>query len=568
MRWINSAYRRDANYLGSGQVFSSEPYQAAMELVRRRQFRAARDVLTDLERSPSLSPHQKAQLANDLAVLQAWQGDIEVAAEGFQRAGRLAPGFTLPKDNAAQLQDRLLNRRRLPTAEQPPANSAHEGLTGRATEPSTQTDDRVRVGVLSFLFNWPSTGGGIVHTVEMCKFLARAGYAVQHISCRIEPWKIGRVEAELPYEPVVLDLDPASWSMASIQRAYRRAVEAFAPDYVIITDSWNMKPRLAEALGGEFPYLLRFQSQECLCPLNNTRLLLEDNAFCQCRRNQLATPAACQSCLAARGQQSGGLHRAERQLAGVGSAHYYRCLRTALEQAEAALVLNPLIGQLLEPYCRDVRVVTWGMDTERFPWPWTPEPPRLSQRRYTIFMAGVVQEAIKGFHVLHAACERLWRRRQDFTLVATGAPAGPVGPFTQFTGWLSQTELPRYLRAADIVVTPPIAQEALARTTVEAMAVGRPVVASRIGGVPYTVQDGFTGLLFEPGNVDDLATKIERLLDDGELRASLGDAGRRRFEEAFRWEAVIEQQYRPLLARRRPVGATRQPRPAVITIDR
>ena len=61
---------------------------------------------------------------------------------------------------------------------------------------------------------------------------------------------------------------------------------------------------------------------------------------------------------------------------------------------------------------------------------------------------------------------------------------------------------------------PTIAQDALSITSVEAMAAGRPVVASRIGGLPYTVTDGLTGLLFEPGNPLDLAEKIGRLLDD------------------------------------------------------
>src|SRR5262249_53314294 len=57
--------------------------------------------------------------------------------------------------------------------------------------------------------------------------------------------------------------------------------------------------------------------------------------------------------------------------------------------------------------------------------------------------------------------------------------------FTELVGWQSQAELPRVFRRADVVVVPTIAQEALGRTAVEAMAAGRPVVASRTGGLPF-----------------------------------------------------------------------------------
>jgi glycosyltransferase involved in cell wall biosynthesis len=79
------------------------------------------------------------------------------------------------------------------------------------------------------------------------------------------------------------------------------------------------------------------------------------------------------------------------------------------------------------------------------------------------------------------------------------------------------------------------------------MAVGRPVVASRLGGLPATVADGATGLLCEPGDPVDLARKIETLLDDGGLRERLGLAGRRRFEEHYTWPVIIERHYKPLL---------------------
>jgi glycosyltransferase involved in cell wall biosynthesis len=410
----------------------------------------------------------------------------------------------------------------------------------------------IRLAILSFLFNWPSTGGGIIHTVELAQFLGRAGYDVCHIYARYARWGIGEVGHALPYRTDALVFDDASWNSPTIQEHFRRAVDAFGPDYVLITDSWNMKPLLAEAVRG-YPTILRFQAMECLCPLNNVRLLPEPGGHSrQCAFDQLSSPQGCATCLRERGACSGGLHQAERALSGVGTPAYHERLLRALREAEAVLVVNPLTEALVRPYARDVRIVTAGMDPARFPWPWDPEPARVSpDAAQTVFFAGLVEEWMKGFHVLRDACGLLWQRRQDFELVATGEPPGRVEPGTRFVGWLSQVDLPRYLRAADLVVLPTVAQEALGRTAVEAMAVGRPVVASRLGGLPATILDGETGLLCEPGDPEDLARKLETLLDDAALRERLGLAGRKRFEEHYAWPVIIDRHYMPLLARRR-----------------
>ena len=349
--------------------------------------------------------------------------------------------------------------------------------------------------------------------------------------------------AGAPFPSEGLDFTDRDWNVGAIQARFRSAVDAFAPDFVVVMDSWNFKPHLAEAMRG-YPVFLRFQALECLCPLNNVRLLVEpDGRATQCPRQQLASPDVCIACLQARGHQSGALHQAERAIAGVGTPEYHRLLCRSLQEAEAVLALNPFTEAMLSPYARRVCVVPWGMDPARFPWP----PPDAEPQPVTrIFMAALVTEYMKGFHVLHEACARLWQKRQDFELVATGDPAGRVDEFTRFVGWASQDELPRHYLETDITVVPTIAQEGLSRTSVEAMAAGKPVVASRIGGLPFTVSDGATGLLCHPGDPDDLARKLAILLDDADLRKRMGLEGRRRFEEEFAWDVVIEKHYRPL----------------------
>jgi type III pantothenate kinase len=74
----------------------------------------------------------------------------------------------------------------------------------------------------------------------------------------------------------------------------------------------------------------------------------------------------------------------------------------------------------------------------------------------------------------------------------------------------------------------------------EAMAAGKPVVASAVGGLLDLVADGETGLLVPPRDVTALRSALERLLADGELRRRMGEAGRERVRESFSWPAVTD----------------------------
>jgi D-inositol-3-phosphate glycosyltransferase len=74
----------------------------------------------------------------------------------------------------------------------------------------------------------------------------------------------------------------------------------------------------------------------------------------------------------------------------------------------------------------------------------------------------------------------------------------------------------------------------------EAMAYGRPVVATDVGGLADAVEDGVTGLLVPPADPLALRAAIERLLADPALRAQLGANARRRAEERYSWAATTE----------------------------
>ncbi|UCD71959.1 MAG: glycosyltransferase, partial [Syntrophobacterales bacterium] len=91
-------------------------------------------------------------------------------------------------------------------------------------------------------------------------------------------------------------------------------------------------------------------------------------------------------------------------------------------------------------------------------------------------------------------------------------------------------DIPELLASFDIFVLPS-RSEGFGRVNLEAMAMGKPVISTKVGGIPEVVLDGITGILVPPGNSRDLGHAIMRLLNDIQLRESFGKEGRRRVEE-------------------------------------
>jgi len=133
--------------------------------------------------------------------------------------------------------------------------------------------------------------------------------------------------------------------------------------------------------------------------------------------------------------------------------------------------------------------------------------------------------------------------------------AGPTGPLEQtvrsllsgypqerveFLGQLSSDEVPTLLAEADIFVFPTAwGTEGFGMVAAEAMACGVPVVASRIAAIPEVVLDGETGLLAEPGDPVDLASKLRLLLLDPAQRRRFGMAGTKHAQQ-YRWDRLAQ----------------------------
>lgn len=176
-----------------------------------------------------------------------------------------------------------------------------------------------------------------------------------------------------------------------------------------------------------------------------------------------------------------------------------------------------------------VVLVRNGVDVSAF------EPATGGHQPPRVLYVGVLTER-KGVRDLLDASEELDRRGvpHELWLVGGTPDEGPeaeaairaaAGPRTRFVGQIAHEEMPATYREADIFVLPSW-WEASPLSVLEAMAAGLPVVASRVGDVEQMVDDGQTGFVVDAKRPDQLAEALGRLLQDGDLRSTMGAAAR------------------------------------------
>ena len=192
-----------------------------------------------------------------------------------------------------------------------------------------------------------------------------------------------------------------------------------------------------------------------------------------------------------------------------------------------------------------MQVVHCGADLSRYP----PVPPRQGPGFVVLSVARLAPQ--KGLEVLLGAVKLIADRGTDVHLVLVGdgpmrarlhRRAERLGITDRVTlaGAVGQDELANYYAGADVFCLPSFA-EGVPVVLMEAMASGRPVVATRIAGIPELVEDGVSGLLVAPGNADELTLALERLASSPRDRERMGAAGRIKVVEDFDSEKCAAQ---------------------------
>ena len=110
---------------------------------------------------------------------------------------------------------------------------------------------------------------------------------------------------------------------------------------------------------------------------------------------------------------------------------------------------------------------------------------------------------------------------------------------TIFTGRVSNEDLPKYYAASDLTVLPSVTMgEAFGMVLIEAMATGKPVIASNLPGIRTVVDHDENGYLVEPKDIEDLAAKMQHLLENDDLCKKFGEHGRGKVEKNYSWVEI------------------------------
>jgi D-inositol-3-phosphate glycosyltransferase len=232
--------------------------------------------------------------------------------------------------------------------------------------------------------------------------------------------------------------------------------------------------------------------------------------------------------------------------------------------------------RMISHYAADpekIRVIPCGVDLNLF----SPIPPGkarkclgLSKRKFVLFVGRI--DAIKGIDLLIRAIDCLVEKsclgKHDIGLIIVGGDkdADPrietqemqrlrkmvsrlnLEEEVAFWGAQRQDLLPFFYSAAEAIILPS-RYESFGMVALEAMGCGTPVIASRVGGLQFTIEDGRTGFLFPEGNWRELAERIREVIISRNLKKKLGQAALRRARK-FAWPKIAREVlsvYRSLL---------------------
>lgn len=227
-------------------------------------------------------------------------------------------------------------------------------------------------------------------------------------------------------------------------------------------------------------------------------------------------------------------------------ASAYPFIRSYFRRLSGHIVVSRAAKSFISHYFHaDYRIIPNGINLDHFDPGVAPLPQFMDGKRNILFVGRF--EKRKGAKFLLRAIPSIRERHPDtrFIFVGDGILRPGFQRFVErhgwrdvlFTGYVSDEELPRYFASTDIFCSPAIGGESMGVVLLEALAAGKPVVASDIDGYATVINSGVDGLLVPPRDSAALASSIARLLESDALRSRFSAAGLQKARD-YAWPQV------------------------------
>ncbi len=226
------------------------------------------------------------------------------------------------------------------------------------------------------------------------------------------------------------------------------------------------------------------------------------------------------------------------------------CLQRWFDKLQGRIAVSSAAEEFVGRYFpAKYEIIPNGIDLPHFAGDVSPLE-EFSDGKLNILFVGRMEKR-KGFKYLLGAYEKVKREYPECRLIVVGPEGRSWRKYRKlaskhdledvvFAGYVPYEELPRYYKSADVFCSPATDKESFGLVLLEAMAVGKAVVASNIPGYAAVVSDRVDGLLVNSRDESDLARGILELLRDRELRESMGGMGRIKAAD-YGWETVAER---------------------------
>ena len=234
----------------------------------------------------------------------------------------------------------------------------------------------------------------------------------------------------------------------------------------------------------------------------------------------------------------------------AGSYIFRKLFKKYIKKLHGLIAVSETPKDTFMPYIPgDYTIIPNGIDLEKFH-PDVLPIPEFREKRYKILYLGRLDRR-KGLIELLNALPLIKKEIKEVLLIVVGK--GPLeyeckklvremnlSDAVIFKGYAKADEIPSYYASCDVYCSPALGGESFGIVLLEGMAIGKPVVASRIPGYDRVIIDGYNGLFFDPHKPEDIAQKIISVLKDKDLRERLINNGKE-FVKEYSWFNVAKK---------------------------